>query len=68
MARNYFQVMGHGEEPELSDLLICWTEDTTYQYGGTSQAVRIALDHNIPVLNLIEDHQFERAIELIQQL
>lgn len=50
MARNAMQVLG----PNLdrpADYVICWTPDGLMT-GGTAQALRIAKDHGIPVLNL----------------
>lgn len=67
MARNYFQVMGHGEEEEPSKLVICWTPDVEYQHGGTSQAVRIALANGIPVINLM-NASFEEAMKAIDEV
>lgn len=52
MARNTYQVTGwnHTEE-ELSDLVVCWTTDGK-DSGGTGQAIRIAKDLGVPVVNL----------------
>lgn len=50
MARNALQVLGpHGDEP--SQLVICWTQNGRWT-GGTSQALRIAHHHGIPIHNL----------------
>ena len=49
-ARNSFQVLG----PELNDpvdMVVCWTEDGAMS-GGTSQALRIAKEREIPIFNL----------------
>lgn len=51
MARNYLQVMGQGEPPVPVKFILCFTEGGLTQ-GGTSQALRIALNYNIPVFNL----------------
>lgn len=53
MARNYRQIMGHGEYPVVKFVLCCADplRDRTVK-GGTGQAVRIANDYNIPVINL----------------
>lgn len=56
MARNAMQVLGSEiTNPSLhSSFVLCWTSggrDT----GGTSQAIRIAKNHGIPVYNLGKD-------------
>lgn len=56
MARNALQVLG----PDCntpSSFIICWTPDgaeskTSRVTGGTGQAIRIAYDHGIPVINM----------------
>lgn len=56
MARNGAQVLG----PKLgrpTNILVCWTPDgatatTTQETGGTGQAIRIAVDYCVPVVNL----------------
>jgi hypothetical protein len=56
MARNGYQVLG----PNLYDpveMVVCWTPDGSLdgkgsKVGGTGQALRIADDYDIPVLNL----------------
>lgn len=57
MARNAHQVLGyqgHGHDfPTVSFVLCCATPlGDGHVKGGTGQAVRIALDHSIPVFNL----------------
>jgi len=50
MARNAMQILGlHGDDPV--DLVICWTPNGAFT-GGTSQALRIAHTHDIPIHNL----------------
>jgi hypothetical protein len=56
MARNYCQVMGHKNYPPVEFVLCCADEDSTGILGGTGQACRIALDKNIPVINLRSDN------------
>lgn len=53
LARDYFQVMGAGEEERPVEALVCWaTVDRQGQEkGGTGQACRIARHHNIPIYN-----------------
>jgi len=50
MARNSFQVLGD-DLISPSEFVICWTPDKKI-CGGTGQAIRIANDHNIPVMYL----------------
>lgn len=49
MGRNYRQIIGLNEPN--SEFVICWTVDGS-DTGGTGQAIRIAQDKGIPVLNL----------------
>lgn len=56
MARNGYQVLGPNLYDSV-DMVICWTPDgsvdgTGSKVGGTGQALRIADDYDIPVLNL----------------
>lgn len=59
MIRNYFQVCGLLGQSN-SKFIICWTKGgangisvkTTWDDGGTAQAIRIASSINIPVYNL----------------
>lgn len=50
MGRNSHQVMGADLQTPV-DVVICWTPGGGMS-GGTSQALRIALDHGIPIINL----------------
>lgn len=50
MARNGFQVLGHDLKHPV-DLVVCWTKNGK-PMGGTGQAMRIAKDYNIPIVNL----------------
>ena len=49
-SRNTYQILGR-ELDDPSGVVICWTEGGTIK-GGTGQALRIAQDLGIPVLNL----------------
>lgn len=59
MIRNYFQIYGIMNRG-LSRFVICWTPGaangytikTTFDDGGTAQAIRLAAVNNIPVYNL----------------
>lgn len=51
MARNFRQVIG-SYEPN-SEFVVCWTPEAKLK-GGTSQAMRIASDLKIPIINMFE--------------
>lgn len=51
MARNYQQVLGDGHWPVPVTFVLCWTQGDLNS-GGTSQALRIAIDHGVPYFNL----------------
>ena len=50
MARNCYQVLGKNLN-EPVDFVVCYTQNGEMS-GGTSQAMRIANEHNIPVYNI----------------
>lgn len=52
-ARNVAIILGASPEthPEPVNAVLCWTEGGAVK-GGTGQALRIAVAHNIPVFNL----------------
>lgn len=58
MARNVYQVLGKDLKTP-SKFVICWTPDIFASKGGTSQAVRIARAHDIPVYNMRVDDDVE---------
>ena len=49
IARNSAQILGLAHD-EPSKFVLCWTEGGK-MVGGTSQALRIAKDYNIPIFN-----------------
>ena len=53
MCRNTFQVLGGSttEDFDRAKAVVCWTSDGK-DSGGTGQAIRIAMAHGIPVLNM----------------
>lgn len=71
MARNMMQVLGYKLDcPSL--FLICWTPDgaetrTSMATGGTGQAIRVAIAHNIPVINMCNPGYRKRIEELTQE-
>jgi hypothetical protein len=56
MNRNHHQVFGYDIYPKV-DFIVCCADPARNNHvkGGTGQAVRIALDNNIPVINLRKD-------------
>ncbi len=59
MARNYCQLYGRAIDAPISSFIVCYTKDGKAS-GGTGQAIRMANDMNIPVLNA---HGFEKNPE-----
>ncbi len=49
-ARNSYQILGQ-DLATPSSFVICWTPGNAVT-GGTGQALRIAIDHNIPIMYL----------------
>jgi hypothetical protein len=65
MARNAFQVLG----PDLNtsaDVVLCWTPDGKVT-GGTGQALRIAMDRDILIVNLGNDRHCEAFSEALKE-
>lgn len=55
MARNYYQIMGYSTYPRSSFVICCASpmdDGSDNVEGGTGQAVRIAIDLQIPVVNI----------------
>ncbi len=48
--RNVYQVLGR-DMCSYSDLVVCWTPEGSAS-GGTGLAIKIAKDHNIPVIDI----------------
>lgn len=62
MARNSYQILGVNLDTPVK-FVICWSpSDRT---GGTSQAVRIANHHNIPVYNLHDRDVYNTIEDLV---
>lgn len=68
-ARNSHQVLGW-DLKSPTDFILCWTKNGE-MVGGTSQALRIAEDYNIPIFNFgkyktVEDSQkpFKEFLEM----
>lgn len=58
MARNSCQILGLDLKTPV-DFVVCWTKDGKAT-GGTGQALRIAMDMNIPIFNLKIPGDLER--------
>ena len=58
-ARNCFQILGRDLRTPCA-FVLCWTPDgadgtkikTSYDTGGTGQAIRLGARHNIPIINM----------------
>ena len=50
MGRNSYQVLGYHLDSAV-DFILCYTKNGK-DVGGTSQAIRIARDYNIPIFNI----------------
>jgi hypothetical protein len=74
MARNTQQICGKNLDSP-SDFIVCWTNDgctssstRTYKTGGTGQAIDIASNLGIPVINLFNDDAETKLSELLRIL
>lgn len=65
-ARNCQQVLGPNLD-SLSSFVLCWTPDGKI-IGGTATAIKIALDHNIKVINLGNPTDLQWCIKRIEEL
>lgn len=69
-SRNVYQVLGEDLKTP-SDLVICWTPDGKV-LGGTGLAIRIAREHEIPIINVGDpkvEANFENVLkEVISQV
>lgn len=61
MARNYRQIIG--KDAPNSKFVICYTKDGK-DSGGTGQAIRIAMENDIPVYNLFHDGIYEHCLTM----
>ncbi len=69
MTRNSYQVMG-GDLKTKSSFVVCYcaVSENGKLIGGTSQALRIAKDKNIPIFNLYFKDQLELFKQFVQDL
>jgi len=68
MARNSQQIAGELAMGPYAEFVICWTPDgvtkkTTQKTGGTGQAIRMAVEFEIPVFNLADKASTDVFIE-----
>lgn len=63
MVRNTYQVLG-ADLRTPSEVVFCWTVDGKAS-GGTGQALRIAKDYKIRIVNLFHPHQLDEWLEEI---
>jgi len=63
-SRNVYQVLG-ADLKSPSDVVVCWTEEGKIE-GGTGLAIKIAMDHNIPIVN-VGDHETKKNFNSIIQ-
>lgn len=74
MARNAQQVLGKNLDTP-SAFVVCWTPDgctshntRTRKTGGTGQAISIASERGVPVINLHSDDAIDRIERIVEQL
>ena len=72
MARNCHQILGIDLKSPVN-FVLCWTPDGTetktgYKTGGTGQAIRLAIQQNIPVINMFNPTWEEDLNIIIQDL
>lgn len=66
--RNINQVLGPDiDQPLLSDLVVCWTENGE-EKGGTATAIKLAKRYNIPIINLGREEDVKKLQELKSKL
>lgn len=70
-ARDVHQVLGE-RLAEPAEVVICWTVDGSLdgsgtRTGGSGQALRVAHDHGIPVLNLARPGHLKEAMSFANQ-
>lgn len=70
MTRSYFQVCGNPPEfPRVSFIICCADRDETgHIVGGTAQAVRIALDFDIPIFNIRDENYKDNLLDFLKLL
>ena len=64
-ARNMMQILGQNLNAP-SDLVVCWTPNAEL-VGGTAQALRLAMQHNIRICNLADKTELNKVLDYIQR-
>lgn len=64
-ARNSTILLGSNLDNPV-DMVICWTSGGRVQ-GGTGQALRIAMDHRIPIFNLAIDEDWDLLVQFVEE-
>lgn len=68
-SRNPYQVLLDNLATPVASV-VCWAKPTGKKgnvSGGTGTAVRIALDHNIPVINLATDEGMQKILSFLEK-
>ncbi len=65
MARNYFQVFGHGILEQQVRFVFCWTPGGRGG-GGTGQAIRIAKHHGIKVFDMGNPQVYQAILKRME--
>ena len=61
MSKNAYQVLGDSLSAETKvDFVVCWYDPT--KFSGTSQAVRIGVDYNIPIFNIFYSKNMDNFV------
>lgn len=66
--RNVYQILGYNLDTP-SKFVVCWAEPTSDMVnvkGGTGTAVRLALQNNIPVINLWYENDRKRVLKYLE--
>jgi len=66
MARNCYQVLGYNLI-EPVDFIVCWTPNGQVT-GGTGQALRMAAEFNIPVINFGQEDLLRSPMDELRKL
>ncbi|KKL28628.1 hypothetical protein LCGC14_2373270, partial [marine sediment metagenome] len=65
-ARNCYQVLGNDLKTP-ADFIVCWTPNGK-QIGGTGQALRIAREYKIPVINFGSEDLLRSPMDELRKL
>lgn len=68
MGRNYHQIHGYGDHKMVKLVVCCADPDGNGVKGGTGQAVRMAQDLGIPVVNIRVENWSEKLKEICMKL